>query len=93
MANRLNIYVSHSKKKWIMRKNYINHYWTLKLVKRIILFYHIVKNIMMWTQKQILINSDLLIAEVSIGGTGIGLELGRAECNDVKIICIKKKKS
>lgn len=41
--------------------------------------------------KQILINSDLLIAEVSIGGTGIGLELGRAECNNVKVICLLKK--
>ena len=40
--------------------------------------------------KDILINSDYLIAEVSYSGTGIGLELGRAECNNIPIICIIK---
>lgn len=41
--------------------------------------------------REILINSDYLVAEVSYSGTGIGLELGRAECNNVPIICIIKK--
>lgn len=41
--------------------------------------------------KEMLINSDYLIAEVSYPGTGIGLELGRAECHGVPIICIIKK--
>ena len=41
--------------------------------------------------KEVLINSDYLIAEVSYSGTGIGLELGRAECNNIPIICIIKK--
>jgi hypothetical protein len=41
--------------------------------------------------REILINSDYLIAEVSYPGTGIGLELGRAESNNVPIICFIKK--
>ena len=41
--------------------------------------------------KDILIHSDLLIAEVSYVGIGIGMELGRAECNNIPIICIIKK--
>ena len=41
--------------------------------------------------KEILINSDYLVAEVSFPATGVGLELGRAECNNVSIICFVKK--
>lgn len=41
--------------------------------------------------KEILIKSDYLIAEVSYPGTGIGLEIGRAECNNIPVICIIKK--
>ena len=41
--------------------------------------------------KNILIKSSCLIAEVSFPGTGIGLELGRAESNNIPIICVIKK--
>lgn len=41
--------------------------------------------------KNILINSNYLVAEVSYPGTGIGLELGRAECHNIPIICFIKK--
>ena len=41
--------------------------------------------------KDILISSDYLIAEVSYPAIGVGLEIGRAECNNVPIICIVKK--
>ena len=41
--------------------------------------------------KDILINSDYLIAEVSYPGIGIGLELGRAECHNIPILCLIKR--
>ena len=41
--------------------------------------------------KNIIINSNYLVAEVSYPGTGIGLELGRAESNNIPIICVIKK--
>ena len=41
--------------------------------------------------KDLLIHFDYLIAEVSYPGIGIGLELGRAECNSIPILCIIKK--
>lgn len=40
--------------------------------------------------KEIIFNSDLFIAEVSLPGTGIGLELGRAESKNIKILCLIK---
>ena len=41
--------------------------------------------------KNILIKSSCLIAGVSFPGTGIGLELGRAECHNIPVICFIKK--
>lgn len=90
MANRLNIYVSHSKKMDYEKELY-KPLLDSKIGKENNFILPHSEEYNDVDTKQILINSDLLIAEVSIGGTGIGLELGRAECNDVKIICIKKK--
>ena len=92
MANRLNIYVSHSKKMDYEKELY-KPLLDSKIGKENNFILPHSEEYNDVDTKQILINSDLLIAEVSIGGTGIGLELGRAECNDVKIICNKKKRS
>ena len=40
---------------------------------------------------QIIKDSDLIIAEVSLKSTGMGIELGRAEVFGKRIICIYKK--
>ena len=41
--------------------------------------------------KERLINADYLIAEVSSPAIGVDLELGRAECHNIPIICLIKK--
>ena len=90
MSKRLKIYISHSRK-----MNY-----EIDLYKPLLKSKIGVENDLILPHskeydgidtKQILINSDLLIAEVSISGTGIGIELGRAECNNVRILCLLKK--
>lgn len=40
--------------------------------------------------KEIISNSDLVIAEVSYPSVGMGIELGWAEDRNVKIVCINK---
>ena len=40
--------------------------------------------------KDVIANSDLLIAEVSEPSTGQGIELGWADCFNTKILCIYK---
>lgn len=88
--NKLNIYVSHSSK-----MDYENEIYKPLLTSKIgrennLILPHSLEYMDVDT-KQILINCDILIAEVSISGIGIGIELGRAECNNVKIICLLKK--
>lgn len=43
--------------------------------------------------KEVISNSNLVIAEVSIPSTGQGIELGWANCSKVPIICIYEKGS
>lgn len=90
MKKKLNIYISHSKK-----INYEQDLYIPLLNSKIgkennLILPHSSKFNDIDT-KEILITSDLLIAEISISGTGIGLELGRAECHGIPIICIIKK--
>ena len=90
MSKKLNIYVSHSKK-----MDYKNELYKPLLESIIGLDNNLIlphsKEYDKVDTKQILINSDMLIAEVSIPGIGIGLELGRAECNNLQIVCLLKK--
>ena len=90
MIKRLNIYISHSKK-----MNYEMELYKPLLNSKIGIENNLIlphsKEYNDVDTKQILIDSNLLIAEVSISGTCIGIELGRAECNNVRIICLLKK--
>ena len=90
MSKKLNIYISHSKK-----FDYKNELYEPLLESKIGLNNNLIlphsKEYDGIDTKNILVKSDLLIAEVSISGTGIGLELGRAECNNIPIICLLKK--
>ena len=90
MEKPLNIYISHSKK-----LNYETELYKPLLKSRIGIENNLIlphsKEYNDIDTKQILIDSDLLIAEVSISGTGIGLELGRAESNNVRILCLLRK--
>lgn len=90
MSKILNIYLSHSKKMDYELELY-EPLLNLKIgVENNLILPHS-KEYDDVDTKQILINSDILIAEISVSGIGIGIELGRAECNNVKIICILKK--
>lgn len=90
MSNKLTIYITHSRK-----MNYEKELYKPLLKSKIGIEDKLIlphsKEYNDVDTKEILIHSDLLIAEVSLSGTGIGLELGRAECNNVKIICLLKK--
>lgn len=50
-------------------------------------FPHLNKN---FNSKEIIEQSDLFIAEVSFPTLGLGIEIGRAEMNNKKILCIYK---
>lgn len=90
MKKKLNIYVSHSSK-----IDYTNELYKPLLNSSIALNNNLIlphsKEYEKINTKQIIMEADILIAEVSYPGTGIGLELGRAECNNVPIICFIKK--
>lgn len=90
MKRKLNIYVSHSNK-----VDYENELYKPLLQSTIGKNYNLIlphtEEYEKINTKQILINSDIFIAEVTFSGLGIGLELGRAECNNIPIICLLKK--
>ena len=90
MKKKLNIYISHSSK-----MDYINELYEPLLNSSIALNNNLIlphsKEYEKINTKQIIMEADILVAEVSYPGTGIGLELGRAECNNVPIICFIKK--
>lgn len=90
MKKKLNIYISHSSK-----MDYINELYEPLLNSSIALNNNLIlphsKEYEKIDTKQIIMEADILVAEVSSPGTGIGLELGRAECNNVPIICFIKK--
>lgn len=90
MSRKLNIYVSHSSKMDYQLELYKPLLESKIGLNNNLILPHSEQYVELDT-KQIIINADLLIAEVSTPGTGIGLELGRAECNNVQIVCVIKK--
>lgn len=85
----MNIFISHSKK-----YDYINKiYKPIKnsnLVKSNNFFFPHDNNKTINT-KEVISNSDLVIAEVSLPGTGQGIELGWADYARTPILCIYEK--
>ena len=83
----MKIYVGHSTNfdyknelyKPILESNLVNKYEFV--------FPHLNKN---FNSKEIIEQSDLFIAEVSFPTLGLGIEIGRAEMNNKKILCIYK---
>lgn len=83
----MKIYVGHSTNfdyknelyKPILESNLVNKYEFV--------FPHLNKN---FNSKEIIEQSDLFIAEVSYPTLGLGIEIGRAEMNNKKILCIYK---
>jgi hypothetical protein len=86
---KLNIYVSHSSK-----MNFEDELYKVLQNSNIGIYHNLIlphsKEYIDVDTKNIIMTSDLLIAEVTYPGTGIGLELGRAECSGVPIVCIVK---
>lgn len=86
----MNIYVAHSNK-----FDYINKIYTpikeSKLLKKHHFFFpHDEVNKEIKT-KEIIKNYDLLIAEVSLPATGLGIELGWADDSQTPIVCMYEK--
>ena len=87
----MNIYISHSSK-----YDYINEIYNpikkSKLIENNKFFFpH--DNEKTINTKDIISNSDLIIAEVSLPATGQGIELGWADYANTPILCIYKKGS
>lgn len=86
----MNIYVAHSSE-----FNYIYRlYEPIKNAKSLSMhtffFPHDEANKLVKT-KEIIKNYDLVIAEVSLPATGLGIELGYADCFNTPILCIYEK--
>ena len=87
---KLDIYVTHSSKMDYKNKLY-NPLLASKIAKENNLILPRLPQFSSLDTKDILINSDLLIAEVTYPATGVGIEIGRAEVSGVKIVCLLKK--
>ncbi|MEG2310667.1 MAG: hypothetical protein RSB76_01610 [Clostridia bacterium] len=87
---KLDIYISHSKKMDYKNKLY-NPLLKSKIGKENNLILPRTPQYNNIDTKDVLANSDVLIAEVTIPGTGVGIEIGRAQCCNVKILCLLKK--
>ena len=85
----MNIFISHSKKYDYINKIY-NPIKNSNLVKSNNFFFPHDNNKTINT-KEIISNSDLAIAEVSLPGTGQGIELGWADYATTPILCIYEK--
>lgn len=88
----LNIYVAHSNKFDYIKKLYEPIKNAKSLSKHNFFFPHDEKNKLVKT-KEIIKNYDLVIAEVSLQTTGVGIELGWADYLNKPILCIYEKGS
>lgn len=85
----MKIYVTHSKK-WDYQEKLYNPIKNSKLIEKYeFIFPHDEqsKNV---HSKETITESDLIIAEVSLPATGMGIELGWAEDRNVPILCISE---
>ena len=85
----MNIFISHSKK-----YDYINKLYTPIKNSNLVIsnnFFFPHENNKTINTKEVISNSDLVIAEVSLPGTGQGIELGWADYTTTPILCIYEK--
>ena len=86
----MNIYVAHSNKFDYIKKLYEPIKNTKSLSIHNFFFPHDEENKLVKT-KDIIKNYDLVIAEVSLPATGLGIELGWADASNTPILCIYEK--
>lgn len=86
----MNIYVAHSNKFDYIKKLYEPIKNAKSLSMHNIFFPHDEENKLVKT-KEIIKNYDLVIAEVSLPATGLGIELGWADDSNTPILCIYEK--
>ena len=86
----MNIYVAHSNNFDYIHKLYEPIKDAKSLAMHNFFFPHDEKNKLVKT-KEIIKNYDLVIAEVSIPATGLGIELGWADYSGTPILCIYEK--
>jgi len=85
----MKIYVTHSNK-WDYQEKLYNPIKTSNLIEKYeFIFPHDEKEKNIHS-KEIITESDLVIAEVSLPATGMGIELGWAEDRNVPILCISE---
>lgn len=88
----MKIYVGHSK-----QSDYVKELYqplresTLNTMHEIILPHEEHENAVDFLTKELMKTCDLMIAEVSYPATGLGIEIGRADCFNIPILCIYKK--
>ena len=86
----MNIYVAHSNKFDYIKKLYESVKNAKSLSIHNFFFSHDEVNKLVKT-KEIIKNYDLVIAEVSLPATGLGIELGWADDSNTPILCIHEK--
>lgn len=82
----MNIYFPHSK-----QLEYEDYYAAIRnssLLSKHTCFLPYEKNNIPENSKPLIEKADIVIAEVSYPGTGLGIELGWAECMNKKIVCV-----
>lgn len=82
----MNIYFPHSKQ--LEYEDYYTAIRSSSLLSNHTCILPYEKNITPENSKPLIKKADLIIAEVSYPGTGLGIELGWAECMNKKIICV-----
>ena len=85
----MNIFISHSKKYDYINKLYTPIKNSNLVISNTFFFPH--ENNKTINTKEVISNSDLVIAEVSLPGTGQGIELGWADYAQTPILCIYEK--
>ena len=86
----MNIYVGHSRDFEYMKELYVPLMESELNEKHEFIFPHLNEDA--FNSKKIIEKADLFIAEVSVSSLGLGIEIGRAEMLNKKILCIYKTK-
>ncbi len=84
----MKIYVGHSRDFDYMNELYLPIINSNVNAKAEFIFPHLSDKT--FNSKEIIENADLFIAEISIPSLGLGIEIGRAEMQNKKILCIYK---
>lgn len=86
----MKIYVSHSSEYDYENKLYEPIKKSRLMKSNIFFFPHEQK---MLNSKEVISNSDLMLAEVSLSSTGQGIEIGWADSSKIPVLCIYEKES